>query len=221
MRVRPQKNWKRSHEFSSCHSAVKYGQARAQTTCRCCSPEPEAPQSRAAARLLLLPTLLAAPAAAAQEVASNYITPVDPSTYVPGPVEVGWQIWFGAAVGVFPFILGAYEFGKRILIQRRCENCDGIGLVKKGKYYKKCVECGGFFPWLGWKTFFTSTASPGNGGPLLQPRGQTGVLYKVPPARKAGDGQGAQAGSEGHTGSLTEAQKAVVGKDARDEGSAD
>jgi hypothetical protein len=39
--------------------------------------------------------------------------------YVPGPVEVGWQIYVGAAVGVFPFIIGAYEFGKRILIQQR------------------------------------------------------------------------------------------------------
>lgn len=81
----------------------------------------------------------------------------------------------------------------------RCENCNGIGLVKKGKYYKKCVECGGFFPWLGWKTFFTSTASPGNGGPLLQPRGQTSVLYKVPPAKKADRGKSAAAEADAET----------------------
>ena len=62
----------------------------------------------------------------------------------------------------------------------RCANCGGSGLIKKGKFYRKCVECGGFFPWLGWKQFLTSTAAPGNGGPLLQPRGQTSVLYKVP-----------------------------------------
>ncbi len=37
------------------------------------------------------------------------------STYVPGPVEVGWQIWIGAIAGVIPFAIGAYEFGKRIV----------------------------------------------------------------------------------------------------------
>ena len=40
-------------------------------------------------------------------------------TYVPGPVEVGWQIYVGSAVAAFPFVIGAYEFGKRILIQQR------------------------------------------------------------------------------------------------------
>ena len=35
--------------------------------------------------------------------------------YVPGPVEVGWEIWLGAAAGVIPFAIGAYEFGKRIV----------------------------------------------------------------------------------------------------------
>lgn len=59
-----------------------------------------------------------AAAAVAQE-AAQYTGPVDSSTYVPGPVDVGWQIYFGAAIGVFPFIIGSYEFGKRILIQRR------------------------------------------------------------------------------------------------------
>lgn len=148
-------------------------------------------------------------------------------TYVPGPVEVGWQIYVGSAVAAFPFFLGAYEFGKRILIQQRCatrswtqpvhchcsrlieactatdihravanaqasshsasicrcEKCGGNGLLKSGRFYRKCPECGGFFPWQGWKLFFTSTASPGNGGPLLQPRGQKSVLYKVPPKK--------------------------------------
>ena len=66
----------------------------------------------------------------------------------------------------------------------RCEKCEGSGLLKKGKFYRKCNECGGFFPWQGWKLFFTSTASPGNGGPLMQPRGQTSVLYKVPPKKQ-------------------------------------
>ena len=35
--------------------------------------------------------------------------------YVPGPAEVGWEIWVGAAAGVIPFAIGAYEFGKRIV----------------------------------------------------------------------------------------------------------
>ena len=35
--------------------------------------------------------------------------------FTPGPVEVGWEIWFGAVVGVVPFAIGAYEFGKRIV----------------------------------------------------------------------------------------------------------
>ena len=48
--------------------------------------------------------------------------PVDTATYVPGPVDVGWQVYVGAAVATIPFIIGAYEFGKRILIQRRCAN---------------------------------------------------------------------------------------------------
>lgn len=42
-----------------------------------------------------------------------------PGKYVPSPMEVGWQIYVGSAVATFPFVLGAYEFGKRILIQRR------------------------------------------------------------------------------------------------------
>lgn len=101
--------------------------------------------------------------------------------FVPGPVEVGWEIWFGAFVGVVPFAIGAYEFAKRILIQRRCQNCSGSGLVQKGRFQRKCPECGGFFPWRGWGEFLSATAQPGNGGPLRQPKGQSSVFYKVPP----------------------------------------
>lgn len=43
---------------------------------------------------------------------------------------------------------------------------------------KKCPDCGGFFPWRGWGEFLSATASPGNGGPLRAPRGQTSVFYK-------------------------------------------
>ena len=33
------------------------------------------------------------------------------------------------------------------IIQRRCERCEGSGLVMKGRFARKCPECGGFFPW--------------------------------------------------------------------------
>lgn len=105
--------------------------------------------------------------------------------YVPGPVEVGWEIWVGAAAGVIPFGIGAYEFGKRILIQRRCAECGGSGLVLRGGLQRKCRECGGFFPWVGWSQFLSATAQPGNGGALRPPRGQTSIFYKVPPRPEA------------------------------------
>lgn len=123
------------------------------------------------------------------------------------------------------------------IIQRRCQKCEGSGLVMRGRFARKCPECGGFFPWQvllcascdlrrhrqsvsrpystkllclsgymlpravclctasclilittrfalliqGWRRFFTSTALPGNGGPLRQPRGQTSIFYKYVP----------------------------------------
>ena len=61
--------------------------------------------------------------------------------YSPSPMESpSPEIWFGFIVGIIPFIIASYEFGKRILIQRRCDNCGGRGLVKKGKYWKKCTK---------------------------------------------------------------------------------
>jgi hypothetical protein len=68
-------------------------------------------------------TVLPAGNAVAQQAAAAAATaadgmPVDLSTYVPGPVEVGWQIWFAAVVSTIPFIIGAYEFGKRIVSAR-------------------------------------------------------------------------------------------------------
>ncbi|CAL5228818.1 g12019 [Coccomyxa viridis] len=117
--------------------------------------------------------------------------------YVPGPVEVGPQIWVGAIAATIPFVIGSWEFAKRIIIQRRCQKCGGNGLVMKGRFARKCPECGGFFPWQGWKRFFTSTALPGNGGPLRQPRGQTSIFYKVPEdPRKANVAQGSLPGRE-------------------------
>lgn len=101
--------------------------------------------------------------------------------YVPSPVNIGWEIYAGAIAGIIPFAIGSYQFIARILIQRRCEKCNGSGLVERGPFLRKCPECGGFFPWQGWKQFLTSTAAPGNGGVLRQPRNQDGVIYRIPP----------------------------------------
>eukprot|EP00890_Picochlorum_soloecismus_P002529 jgi/Picsp_1/3277/NSC_06117-R1_hypothetical protein COCSUDRAFT_54440 [Coccomyxa subellipsoidea C-169] len=127
-------------------------------------------------------TLLSAPASVALVDENGH--------YSPSPMESpSPEIWFGFIVGVIPFIIASYEFGKRILIQRRCESCGGRGLVKKGKYWKKCTKCGGMLPWLGWKAFWFSTfTDPGNGGPLLQPHGQgSRILYKVPKVSAKGE----------------------------------
>ena len=36
------------------------------------------------------------------------------------------------------------------IIQQRCGVCEGSGLVMRGRYARKCAECGGFFPWQVW-----------------------------------------------------------------------
>eukprot|EP00877_Chromochloris_zofingiensis_P014948 jgi/Chrzof1/9707/Cz04g12260.t1 len=155
------------------------------------------------ARVVTAPPSWAATAAAAATTSVGVdelppVGPVDLSHFTPGPVEVGWEIWFGAVAATIPFVIGAYEFGKRILIQRRCKVCSGSGLVQKGKYQRKCPQCGGFFPWIGWKQFLSATATPGNGGPLLQPKGQTSVFYKVPPAEpRSYDNAGSKPHHEG------------------------
>lgn len=136
------------------------------------------------------------------------MTQIPPATFTPGPVTVGWEIWVGFAAGVIPFMIGAWEFTKRILIQRRCEVCQGSGLVAslgpgKDKYLRKCPQCGGFFPWISWSRFLSANAQVGNGGPLQQPRGQTSVFYKVPPPppptpvapKEAGDQEPVQVGT--------------------------
>ncbi len=35
--------------------------------------------------------------------------------YVPGPVEVGPEIWVGTIAACVPFVIGSWEFGKRIV----------------------------------------------------------------------------------------------------------
>ncbi len=107
----------------------------------------------------------------------------------PGP-----EIWVGAAIPVAVFALGAWEFTKRILIQRACAVCGGTGLVRMGGERSsasspprlvKCRACGGFFPWQSWGRFLSS--APGNGGPLQQPTlpRQGGLLYRVPTPAEA------------------------------------
>lgn len=116
-------------------------------------------------------------AAIAIDFSTGY-TPID------GGVET-WQLWFGFIVGLSPFVIAAYEFGKRIVIQRRCARCAGSGLitinvngdVNAPKRLIKCTTCGGFLPWRDWKSFFSS--APGNGGVVRAPRGQTSAFYDV------------------------------------------
>ena len=98
-----------------------------------------------------------------------------PSDYVFVPPEVGPEIYVGSIVALVPIVWATYEFTSRIRIQQRCLVCQGSGLVnftQKGSpltRQRKCYNCGGFLPWLGWKAFFFSTFSPGNGGPLQRP----------------------------------------------------
>lgn len=37
------------------------------------------------------------------------------TSYVPGPVQVGPQIWAGAIAATIPFVIGSWEFAKRIV----------------------------------------------------------------------------------------------------------
>jgi hypothetical protein len=97
----------------------------------------------------------------------------------------------------------AYEFGKRILIQRRCALCAGSGLITRAggsgasgsgsgmQLQRKCTACGGFLPWVSWELFLSS--APGNGGVVRPPKGQTSVLYDVAAATAASEDDAAVA----------------------------
>ncbi|KAJ6337314.1 hypothetical protein OIU76_007066 [Salix suchowensis] len=56
--------------------------------------------------------------------------------------EVTWQIIVGAIAGVTPFVVAGIEFSKRIIAQRRCQECGGSGLVLIDKDYCRCPGCG-------------------------------------------------------------------------------
>ena len=137
---------------------------------------------------------------------STTSTTAPPPPYIPSPYTPGPEIWLGALLPTLVFLLGSYEFGKRILIQRRCAVCSGTGLVdvpfspgsssssspnpssSPPSFRKvKCRACGGFFPWESAEKVFSAATRPGNGGPLRQPQfpRQTSVLYRVPSAEEA------------------------------------
>ncbi|KAK1360866.1 putative Transmembrane protein [Heracleum sosnowskyi] len=83
-----------------------------------------------------------------QAVAAAASTASDP--------ELTWQILVGALAGVIPFIVAAIEFSKRIVAQKKCEICQGSGLVlMDNKDYIRCPDCGGFLPWQSWRRFFS------------------------------------------------------------------
>ena len=85
------------------------------------------------------------------------------------------EIWVGSVVALVPIVWASFEFASRIRVQRQCLVCKGSGLsdtTKSGQKLsrlRKCYNCGGFLPWLGWRRFFLSTLDPGNGGVLLRP----------------------------------------------------
>eukprot|EP01031_Cornospumella_fuschlensis_P038838 gene38838-47234_t len=96
------------------------------------------------------------------------------STYT--PPEVGPEIWVGSFVSLIPIVWATIEFTGRIRTQQKCLVCNGSGLVYTSKSGiklnrpRKCWNCGGFLPWLGWKMFFLSTFTDiGNGGVLQRP----------------------------------------------------
>lgn len=65
------------------------------------------------------------PAAQAAVAAVAPIT-YQPGSYTPSPMEIpSWEIWAGFVAGVVPFVIASFEFGKRILIQQRCTECNG------------------------------------------------------------------------------------------------
>ena len=106
------------------------------------------------------------------------------------PTPPSTAIVVGAVVPVAVFLYGLAEFTKRVIIQRRCAVCAGSGLVPAASNGRlvKCRECGGFFPWTSAARFFEATTRPGNGGPLLVPRGQSGRLsYRVPSVEEAAE----------------------------------
>ena len=87
--------------------------------------------------------LVAVAAASAAQGVAQAASLADVASYVPSPMEPGWEVWVGAVAGVVPFVIASLEFGKRIVIQRRCAVCSGRGLVQRGQRLRKCPVSGG------------------------------------------------------------------------------
>ncbi|CAM9254003.1 unnamed protein product [Chrysoparadoxa australica] len=104
-------------------------------------------------------------------VAAGTYTPPDLASIKNFPLIVG-----GCGLCVVTYLWAAYEFGSRIVTQRKCAVCQGSGLVsfnKKGQpltNQRKCYACGGFLPWVSWQGFWMgSVTDMGNGGILRRP----------------------------------------------------
>ena len=52
---------------------------------------------------------------AAGLASTSHAAEVPPDLYVPGPVEVGPEIWAGVIASCIPFAIGSWEFAKRIV----------------------------------------------------------------------------------------------------------
>ncbi|KAI7748005.1 hypothetical protein M8C21_005286 [Ambrosia artemisiifolia] len=76
-------------------------------------------------------------------------------TFDPGAPEITWQIIVGTIAGVAPFVVAGIEFSKRIVAQKKCNECGGSGLVLIEDEYIRCPGCGGFLPWQSWRRFFS------------------------------------------------------------------
>jgi len=93
------------------------------------------------------------------------------------PPEVGPEIYAGSIIAVLPIIYASVLFYERIQTQRACLICSGTGLIwatpetgSKLKKPRKCYNCGGLLPWIGWNYFWFSTLFQfGNGGPIKLP----------------------------------------------------
>mmetsp|Transcript_1099 Transcript_1099/g.2391 ORF Transcript_1099/g.2391 Transcript_1099/m.2391 type:complete len:248 (-) Transcript_1099:37-780(-) len=169
------------------HASVGKSKVGAEGMLRRGSPLSSSRSVRTAATTVDAVDAAAAAAAAAAAVSSDADPAVQfaASSMADALSDTGipeWQIYYGFIAGLAPFVIAAYEFGKRILIQRQCELCKGSGLIQKGRYQRKCTSCGGFLPWVSWSQFLTSEA--GNGGVVRVPKGQTSVFYNVEAARQ-------------------------------------
>ncbi|CAM9397177.1 unnamed protein product [Discosporangium mesarthrocarpum] len=110
------------------------------------------------------------------EAMGRGVSATDQIPYVPSDeVDNFSQIAAGSAACVLAYLWAAYEFGKRIVIQRRCAVCKGTGLVSVTKdgtkltRPRKCYSCGGFLPWQSWGRFWEANMDVGNGGILQRP----------------------------------------------------